>query len=223
MRQLDAHVAEAAHADDRDLLAGTGLPVAQRRIKRDAGAKQRCCGVERQVLRDRQHIAFLDDDTVGIAALGRRLTVGFHAVIGHDQTGHVMFQIHIARGAGGAGIDEAADAGAVTDFELGDLGANRRHDADDLVAGNHREGRIAPFVAGLVDVGVADAAIFDVDHHVVVARLAAFEGEGRQRLRRIGRRISSCNGHQSVLILGKGAGPEGTRPDAPRTMGAQTR
>ncbi|EGF30346.1 hypothetical protein IMCC9480_1645 [Oxalobacteraceae bacterium IMCC9480] len=46
------------------------------------------------------------------------------------------------------------------------------------MAGHHREGCAAPFVAGLVDIGVAHATEFDVDRHVVFARSAAFERGG---------------------------------------------
>ena len=41
MRDLHADVAEAAHSDDRDLLAGSRDPVLQRRVEGDAGAEQR--------------------------------------------------------------------------------------------------------------------------------------------------------------------------------------
>ena len=44
--ELHAHVAEAAEADDADLLSGADLPVAQRRVRRDAGAEQRRGGGE---------------------------------------------------------------------------------------------------------------------------------------------------------------------------------
>ncbi|MHC2543083.1 hypothetical protein ACVINY_003731 [Sinorhizobium meliloti] len=191
-------MAETAQADDRHLLAGAGLPVTQRRVERDAGAKQRCGSIERKVLRNGEHIAFLDDDMVGIAALGRG-SVGLDAVVGHHEARQILLQVEITLGAGRAGVDEAADTHPVADLEPGDLGADCPDDADDLVARYHGEGRIAPFVARLVDVGMADAAIFDVDHHVVVARFATLEGEGCERLRRVRRRISSCNGHGSVL------------------------
>ena len=61
------------------------------------------------------------------------------------------------------------------------LAPTLRHPAHDLVAGHHREDGAAPLVAGLVDVGVADAAVEDVDLHVVRAHLAAVELERRQR------------------------------------------
>ena len=49
---LHAHVAEAAKADDADLLAGADLPVAERGIGRNAGAEERGGGGEIHALRD---------------------------------------------------------------------------------------------------------------------------------------------------------------------------
>ena len=49
---LDAHVAEAAEADDTDLLARADLPVAERGIGRNTGAEQRGGGGEIHALRD---------------------------------------------------------------------------------------------------------------------------------------------------------------------------
>ena len=73
-----------------------------------------------------------------------------------------------AVGAGAARVHEAAHADGVADLELLHAAADRRHAADDLVA---RHGRIlgeAPFVAGEVQVGVADAAIEDFNLHIAV-------------------------------------------------------
>ena len=50
--------------------------------------------------------------------------------------------------------------------------------ADDLVARHQRVHGDAPLVARLVDVGVADAAVEDLDGHVVRPRAAAAERHG---------------------------------------------
>ena len=52
VRELDGHVAEAAEADDGDLLAGTGAPVPQRGVRGDAGAQQGSGDVELDALGD---------------------------------------------------------------------------------------------------------------------------------------------------------------------------
>ena len=74
-----------------------------------------------------------------------------------------------------------ADGGGVAYFELGDVGAYGGDFADDLVAGDHGVDGVAPLVAGLVDVGVADAAELDVDEDVVGAGVAVFVVEGDER------------------------------------------
>ncbi len=59
--------------------------------------------------------------------------------------------------------------------------AHRSDAADDLVARHQRVHGDAPFVARLVNVGVAHAAVQDIDGDVVRARAATFEGHGSQR------------------------------------------
>ena len=76
---------------------------------------------------------------------------------------------------------EYIGAGYVTIFVRGDVGANGGDFADDLVAGHQRVHGYTPLVACLMDVGMADAAVENIDRHVVGARAAAFEfyrGEG---------------------------------------------
>ena len=68
--ELHAHVAEPAETDDADLLALGDAPVAQRRVGRDAGAEQRRGPGEVEVGRDAQDEALVDDDAVGVAAVG---------------------------------------------------------------------------------------------------------------------------------------------------------
>ncbi len=92
-----------------------------------------------------------------------------------------MLVIEIACSTADAGIDEAADADAVADLELRDLRADSGNHTCNFMARHHRVTRIAPFVAGLVDIGMADAAILDGNDDVIVIRFTAFEGEGRQR------------------------------------------
>ena len=59
--------------------------------------------------------------------------------------------------------------------------ADFHHAADDFVAGHARIGRAVPFIAGDVDIRVADAAEKDFDLHVVRTGVAALEVERRER------------------------------------------
>jgi len=61
------------------------------------------------------------------------------------------------------------------------MGSDINDLADDLVARDHGKDRSTPFVAGLVDVGMANTAIENVDRHVVGMRRAALDGEGSER------------------------------------------
>lgn len=76
-----------------------------------------------------------------------------------------------------AGIDKAADAGVVADFESFNFFANTCDATDDLVPGNHGESGIAPLAASLVDVGVANSAVSDFDQNIIGAWFATLEGE----------------------------------------------
>ena len=76
-----------------------------------------------------------------------------------------------------------------------------RDDADDLVAGDHGVDRVAPLVAGLVDVGVADAAELNVYEDVVGPGLAVFVVKGRQRRGCGVGRITMGSNHLFLLQL----------------------
>ena len=68
--KLHAHVAQSAETDDADLLALGDAPVAHGRVGRDPGAEQRRGSGEIEVGRNAQNETFVDDDAVGVAAVG---------------------------------------------------------------------------------------------------------------------------------------------------------
>ena len=72
MGELHAHVAQPAEADHADLLALGDAPVAHGRVGRDPGAEQRRGSGEVEVGGDAQDEVFVDDDAVGVAAVGDR-------------------------------------------------------------------------------------------------------------------------------------------------------
>ena len=154
----------------------------KRRIGGDPGAEQGRGALERNAARNSQHVIFIDGDPRRIAAIGRRFLVLLDTIVG--EAGPAFAKLLFARNAGFAGavgIDEAADADDVADLPFFDMAAELEHLADDFVARNHREDRAAPFVAGLVNIGMADATIKDVDQNIVRAGLAALDGEGCNR------------------------------------------
>ncbi len=82
-------------------------------------------------------------------------------VVGEGDVGAELLEALLALGAGAVGVDHAADCGEVADLELGYRRADFGDAADDFVAGDAGvDGGhdAAPLVAGLMQVGVTDAA-----------------------------------------------------------------
>ncbi len=179
MGELHAHMAEAADPDDTDLLARAGLPVTQRRPGGDAGAEQRRDRGELfGRMGDAQHELVADDDALGIAAQRMAGRIRRRPVIGAGEA--VLAKLLQPLGAGRtmlAAVDQAADADGVADLEAADRVADRAHRADDLMARHARVERPVPFRANLVQVGMAHAAIGDLDLHIVRTGRAAFDVE----------------------------------------------
>ena len=70
--------------------------------------------------------------------------------------------------------------GQIAGLEALDVGTHLGHPPHDLVAGDHGEQRAAPLVPHLVDIGVADAAVGDLDQHIVGTHRPALDFEGPQ-------------------------------------------
>jgi hypothetical protein len=138
---------------------GARAPVVERGVERDAGTEQRRGDVELDAFRDAQHVVLVDDDLRGVAAVGGLAVVLLRVVGLHLALEAVLLLAGPAVLALAAGVDEAADADGVAHGVAGHVVADRGDDAGDLVAGDHRVDALAPFVAGLVDVGVADSGV----------------------------------------------------------------
>jgi hypothetical protein len=139
-------------------------------------AWQRCRALERNPFRNRQDVVLIDRDPGRVAAISRRLLVLLVAVIGER---HADFAKLLLAGAAGfaaaAGIDEAADADDVARLPFLYVIADLDRTANDLVARDHGEDRVAPLVLHLVKIRVADAAIEYVDQNVVRFGLAPLD------------------------------------------------
>ncbi|MGX1118415.1 hypothetical protein RKD37_003778 [Streptomyces ambofaciens] len=166
---------------DGDLLAGTGVPALERGVRGDAGAQQRGGLVQGDALGDAEDEVLVDDDLLGVAAVGGLAVLADAVVRHHVAARAVLLPAGLAVPALAAGVDHAADAHPVADGELGDAGADLGDDARDLVAGDHREDGLAPALTDLVDVGVADAGELDVDQDVMFTHLAPLDGGALQR------------------------------------------
>src|SRR5262249_24884434 len=118
-------------------------------------------------------------DVARVAALSRGLAVAFDVVIGTDKAVFAkLLQAVFAAFAFPAGVHQATHAGVVSHLEFADLRSDTGYAAHNLVSWDHRQRAAAPFIPGLMDVGVANAAIVDLDQDVAAAELAAFESKG---------------------------------------------
>jgi hypothetical protein len=92
-----------------------------------------------------------------------------------------------------AAIDDTANANEIARPEVRYVRAYGGHAPDDFMAGNAREPCARPFRAHLVQVGMANAAVGDLDLDVVRARRAAGNPHGFQgfvaRMGTVGRDI----------------------------------
>lgn len=82
-----------------------------------------------------------------------------------------------------ARVDHAADPDPITHFEFADLAADGHHSTDDFMTRYDGIVGPAPVIASGVQIGVADAAIKNVDFHIIGARWSASDGVQRQRRR----------------------------------------
>jgi hypothetical protein len=88
-----------------------------------------------------------------------------------------LFQALFAIIAAAARVYQAAHAGKVTFLKVFYLCAYGRYAAHNLVAGHHRVNGVAPFVTHLVHIGMADAAIQNLDLYVVWSGCPSFKLE----------------------------------------------
>ncbi|MNF85278.1 hypothetical protein D3C84_676660 [compost metagenome] len=175
-------MAQATHAENPDFVTGLHAVVLERRVGGDAGAQDRRGTGRIEFLGDAHHEVLADHDAVGVTAHG---VAAIHAVRGGVSHGRaleaVLLEVGLAGFAATARVDHAADTDQIADLMPGDIRTHGGHFANDLVARHQRINGNAPFVACLMDVRVADAAVENLDGHVVGPWAAPFEfhwGEG---------------------------------------------
>jgi hypothetical protein len=198
-------VAEAAEADDGDLLAGARAPGRERRVCRDARAEQGSGLLVGDGLRNAQDEVLVHDDMGRVAALRDR-AVDVDRVVRADVAVRAEVLVAVqALLALAARIDHAADADSVADRVLRDVGSDLDDLADDLVPHDLRERDRTPLLADGVDVAVADAGVADRDEHVVRADVAALDLEGCERFGGAGGAVC-LDGEHGVSCRGERTG-----------------
>ena len=135
----------------------------QRRPNGHSGAKKWRGGGVVKIFWDLQNKVLFDHNILGVAAIAF-FAVVVTAVVGLDIAGSaVVFHAALARVAGATRVNEGSDSNPVANLELGDTVTNGSNLADDFVARNHWEDAFKPLVTNLVDVGVTNARVLDVD------------------------------------------------------------
>ncbi len=176
------HVAETAQADDSDFPAFADVPAAQRGIGRDAGAEERGGGGQVRQGGHAQRKRFIHDDGLGIAAIGGAAVLGVRAVVGEGGAAFAqLLQTGPAGFALATRIHQAADGGQVAFPEFFDAGAGAHDASDNFVTGHAGIGGAIPFIARLMHVGVANAAVENLEFNLLRPRVAAGEGKRHQR------------------------------------------
>jgi hypothetical protein len=73
------------------------------------------------------------------------------------------------------GVNHASNPGQVPRSESGDFRSHGGYPSGNLVAWNHGKGGASPFIPNLMDVGVADARIENLDHDIPRTRIPTRE------------------------------------------------
>lgn len=106
--------------------------VPQGAVHTNPSAEERGGGIERQVVRNPEHIALVGDHEVGVAAIGGG-SVMVPGTVGEYHLGAEMLLTLGTAFAGMASSDQASHTDFVTDFELLDTASHPRYYTDYLM------------------------------------------------------------------------------------------
>ena len=180
--EFHSHMTEAAQADNANFLSLPNLPMLKRRVGRDACAQQRCGRGQIELIGNAQDETLVHHDAFRVTAVGDAPGVRVLAVVGEGRARLAeLLKMIPAISAGPAGIDHASDRGELALAELAYLAPGFDDATDDFVTGNAGISGPAPFAAGRMDIGMADAAKEDVDLDIGRAGIAAFERKRGKR------------------------------------------
>ena len=124
------------------------------------------------------------DDAFRIAAVSGQTEVFVLPAIRPDLGGRKLLVARATVRAGQVGIHKTADPNQIAGFEFGHARADRGDPANNFMARHARVNGLhqaAPLVAGVVEVGVADAAEENFNFHVAGRQLASRNRGGGQR------------------------------------------
>eukprot|EP00961_Rhodomonas_salina_P162818 2193274-Rhodomonas_salina.3 len=149
------------------------------RVHGDSCAEQRGGSVQRGVLRDLDGKPLIHNHLIAVSSDRRLADLTATSILGHASIGAsvaartVLLLVFLAVLALQAGVDHAANANVVAYLEVRHLAARCCDHANQLVTWHHRVLREAQVVFNEVHVGVADAAVLDVEGDILIARRIA--------------------------------------------------
>jgi len=176
--------------------------MAHRRVGRDSSAEQRSGARRIQVRRHTQHEMLIDDDAFGISAIRHAPEMLVRKVVGVRGIGAELFEPGAAFRAGAVGVDHAAHGGKIADLELLHRRADFGDAADDLVSGDawvDRGKKLSPLIADLVQIGMADPAVENVNLDVLFSWISSGNCSSGKRGSRAGSRVRFHGRHGSYF------------------------
>lgn len=129
-----------------------------------------------------QDEVFTGDNCPGITAVSPLMVKAIMAVIGLDiALFTILLQPLFAGLTFAARIDHTTNTGQIADAQFCDTVTNGFHATNNFMTRNNRIFTESPVITRLMQIGMADAAIQDFDHHIVGAGFATFKGERCER------------------------------------------
>src|SRR5439155_20029737 len=160
-----------------------------RRVCGDPSAEERCSSSDIQVRRQSQDEMFIDDDGVGVTAIGDAAKVFVRRVESERHVWAELLEVTFAIWAGAVGVDHATNRDEVARLVLSNVRSDFRHAPHDLVTWNDRiicGHELAPLVAHRMEIGMADAAVKNFNLHVALYWIASRDCRRGQRRRLTG-------------------------------------
>jgi hypothetical protein len=120
MRKFHAHVAQSTETDHASFHALADTPAAHGRVSCDSGAEQRRGSGELEVRGDAQNETLVDDDALGVAAIGDVSEVLVRRIKGQYHVRAELLKPSPALGTGAVRVDHAANRREIPGLELRD-------------------------------------------------------------------------------------------------------
>ena len=200
-----SHVTKSAQSNNANLLARAYFPMSQWRVGGDACTEQRSGGSQIQSSRHAQDKRFIHDNIGGVPAVSLTTEMFVGAVVRERCAGKAeLFSSILAIFTGMARINHAAHCADVTCFKFGHAIAHAFHAANDFVPRHTGINGIMPFIAGLMQIRVANTAIENFDFNVGWAGFATGDvhriHRGNRALRSVSFYIGRCHNYELNIL-----------------------